>query len=473
MTAQDAANKAVSPRVFAALAMSFQLFRKRPGTSCALGAAVGFSVLSACCGLGLLTTPFFICQLLALQLGAYTGRHIARGPAFVRAGGVLLLFMLMVGAVTVISLLAGSNSGSTTPLSPGGVAAALLGSSAAWLLIAPLMYAPLMLLEHAITPELALARSAQITLQTGVFAHARLAFAVFCLQHAPFLLGAWLISLDDAHAAVWALCLAPLLCVSVPLGQGMVVAAYVPLSERAQAAAALPSPFRGWVRVWALLIVLPVLSLMLLEISLSRPSRIAAVSGESAAAGEVLGTFVPTESEQSLELPASALSVSYSAKQVSVVASDGGGVGPLPLAAADPIERVRVVRVRDAFAIELLQGGRTYLTRIDRAGVRLDDDLPARLRDRSQPWQWLYLLWTLLFTVLSSVPVLADLAAASRESSQLSAADAASRVQSPTGAPGHSPAEIQALRRARLLAILLLPWGVGCVAMALYSLFTA
>jgi hypothetical protein len=127
----------------------------------------------------------------------------------------------------------------------------------------------------------------------------------------------------------------------------------------------------------------------------------------------------------------------------------------LPLAAADPIKRVRVVRVRDAFAIELLQGGQTYLTHVDRAGVRLDDDLPARLRDRSQPWQWLYLLWTLLFTVLSSVPVLADLAAA------------------PPLTAASVPAPAQALRRARILAILLLPWGVGCVVMALYSLFTA
>jgi hypothetical protein len=448
MSAQDAANKAVSPRVFATLADSFRLFRKRPGTSCALGAAVGFSLLSACCGLGLLTTPFFICQLLALQLGLHTERHIARGPAFVRAGTVLLAFMLMVGAVTAISLLAGSNSSSSTALSAGGVAAALLGSAAAWLLVAPLMYAPLMLLEHTITPELALARSAQITLRTGVVAHARLAFVVFCLQHAPYLLGAWLISIDDAHAALWALCLAPLLCVSVPLGQGMVVSAYVQVSERSAAAVAWPSSFRGWVRVWALLIVLPVLSLMLLELSLSRPSRIAAVSGEGAPAGEVLGTFVPSEAEQSLELPASALSVSFSTKQVSIVASDGGGVGPLPLAAAEPIKRVRVVRVRDAFAIELVQGEQTYLTRVDRAGVRLDDDLPARLRDRSQPWQWLYLLWTLLFTVLSSVPVLADLAAEHVE-------------------------HAQALRRARILAILLLPWGVGCVVMALYSLFTA
>jgi hypothetical protein len=131
----------------------------------------------------------------------------------------------------------------------------------------------------------------------------------------------------------------------------------------------------------------------------------------------------------------------------------------LPLSAAAPIERVRVVRVRDTFAIELLlQGGQSYLTQVDRAGVRQDDDLPARLRDRSRPWQWLFLLWTLILTVLSSVPVLANLAAAGRECLPLKAAN----VQL-----------AHAHRRARKLALLLLPWGVGCLTMALYSLFTA
>ncbi|HET8932492.1 MAG TPA: hypothetical protein VFN67_03585, partial [Polyangiales bacterium] len=176
-------------------------------------------------------------------------------------------------------------------------------------------------------------------------------------------------------------------------------------------------------------------------------------------------------------LPASALSLQISASRVSVAASDGGGVGELPLSAAAPIQRVRVVRVRDTFAIELLQAGQLYLTLIDRAGVRLDDDLPARLRDRSRPWQWLYLLWTLLFTVLLSVPVLADLAAAGEPWMPPAAAGA---VHSKSGSRegflglgrGGVSAE-QALRRARLLALLLLPWGLGCLTMALYALFAA
>jgi hypothetical protein len=454
MKAHDAAAEAVSPRVWAALCASFEMLRERPWTSLLLGAAVSFSLISVCCVVGFATTPFFICELLALQLRASGVQPLERAPAFARAGALMLAGMIMIGSVLVISLLAGTSISSPTALSPSGVAAALLGSAASWLLLTPLLYAPIMLLEHAVSPELALAHSAHTVLRAGLLANARLAFAVFCVQHAPFALAAWLVSIDDGRAALWVLCVVPLVCVSVPLGQGMLVSAYVQAAERRAPPTALPATFRRWIRVWSLLIVLPIVSLVLLELGLSRPARIARVAPEDIPAGEVVHIVVPGQQPQSLDLPASALSLQVSATQVSVTASDGGGVGELPLAAALPIARVRVVRVRDSFAIELTQGERTYLTRIDRAGVRLDDDLPARLRDRSRPWQWLFLLCTLLFTVVSSAPVLAELAAGAQ----------------PTAANARPE---NALRRARLVALSLLPWGVGSLAMALYLLFTA
>jgi|GEM_PF-2666052 len=484
MKAQEAAAEAVSPRVWAALCASFRMLRERPWTSFLLGAAVSFSLISVCCVLGFATTPFFICELLALQLRASGVQPLERAPAFTRAGGLMLAGMIMIGSVLVISLLAGTSVSSPTALSPSGVAAALLGSAASWLLLTPLLYAPIMLLEHAVSPELALAHSAHTVLRAGLPANARLAFAVFCVQHAPFALAAWLVSIDDGRAALWVLCVLPLVCVSVPLGQGMLVSAYVQAAERSAPPTALPATFRRWIRVWSLLIVLPIVSLVLLELGLSRPARVAQIAPEHIPAGEVVHIVVPGELPQSLELPASALSLQVSTKEVSVTASDGGGVGELPLTAAAPIARVRVVRVRDSFAIELTQGERTYLTRIDRAGVRLDDDLPARLRDRSRPWQWLFLLCTLLFTVVSSAPVLAELAAGAQPaiSSSTSASDSrrssAARVSVPSAAVGGamsavSPSPEKALRRARLVALLLLPWGVGSLVMALYLLFTA
>lgn len=453
MAGEDAAAEAVSPRVWSALAESFRMLGDRPGTHCALGAAVSFSLLSVCCGFGFLSTPFFICQLLALQLRLCSVQPLEGAAAFVRAGSLLLAGMVMIGAVLVISLLAGTSASSANALSPSGVAAGLLGSAASWLLLTPLLYAPIMLLEHAVSPELALAHSAHTVLRAGLFANVRLALVVFCIQHAPFALAAWLVSIDDGRAALWLLCFAPLVCISVPLGQGMLVSAYAHASERRAPVRALPDPIRRCVRVWALLIVLPIAALLVLELSLWRPARIPLVAPEDIPDGEVVHVVVPGDAVHSLELPATALSLEVGRMQVSVTASDGGGVGELPLPAAAPIERVRVVRVRDSFAIELTQRGSTYLTRIDRAGVRLDDDLPARLRDRSRPWQWLYLLCTLLFTVLLSAPVLADLAAA--------------------GAQPTAAMSAKTLRRGRRVALSLLPWGVGSLTMALYLLFSA
>jgi hypothetical protein len=488
MQGRDAAASAVSSSVSGVLSASFRMLRARPVTSGALGAAIAFSLLSTCCGLGLLTTPFFICELLSLQLSMSTGRAIERGAGYVRACVHVLGVLLMVGAVLVISLLGSASEQSASPLTPTGVAAALAGSAAAWLVTTPLLYAPLMMLERGMSPELALAESARLTLRVGISTSARLALRVFALQHAPFVLAATLISVDDSRAALWVLLTAPLLCVSLPLGQGMLVSAYAQLSGHdplrsavmsmlPPQASGLPTstslapPLRRWVRVWVLLIVLPIASLLLLELVLSRPSRIAEVAPFSLPPqGELLRTFAPAQHPdqvEQLELPASALTLHISPMRVSVVASDGGGVGELPLSAAGAIERVRVVRVRDTFAIELQQAGHSYLTRIDRAGVRLDDDFPARLRDRSRPWQWLYLLWTLLFTLLSSVPVLSELAEAGRVVS------AGSPLSAAVDESSQDAARARAQRRAGLLALLLLPWGLGCLMMALYALFTA
>ena len=92
-----------------------------------------------------------------------------------------------------------------------------------------------------------------------------------------------------------------------------------------------------------------------------------------------------------------------------VTASDGGGAGGLPLSSAAPIEAARVVRVRERYGIELTQAGRRYATWIDRAGVRLDDDLQARLLDRVPSWALLGMLGALLAIALALLPVLAQL----------------------------------------------------------------
>jgi hypothetical protein len=458
MAGSEAAIASDGLRVLPALATSWSWLRARPVSSLAQGAAVALSLLSVCCGLGLVTTPWFLSELSASQLGVATGRTIARDKAAATASWLYFWAVLTITAVGAITLLGAELS--LDALLQSGVIVPLLGAAAVWFLLMPLLYAPLLALEQRAGAPRALVESARLMVQAGSVASARLGVSAYVLQFAPLALAALLVSLDPQRAALWLLVAAPLTCVSVPLGQGVLVAAYVQVAQRAaplerRVGQPLTAAVTRWVRTWTLLMALPIVSLVLLEASLSRPARL---SPGTAPDGVELLVVEPTERPQTsaLPAPATALTLRVSTAEVSVVASDGGGVGSLPLSAADPIERVRVVRVRDTFAIELVQAGRSYQTLIDRAGVRLDDGLRARLRQRSQPWEWLFFLLTLLLTGLLSVPVLADFG----------------RLADSPEAQAKAR-EVAALRRARSWALWLAPCGLGCLGMALSALFAA
>src|SRR5512139_2689414 len=93
------------PRAAPALLASVRMLRARPVVTLSLGAAVVLSLLSVCCGLGLLTTPWFLCELFAVQLALCTGKPVARGLSFVPAGVIMLGAVLLVSAVAWIALL--------------------------------------------------------------------------------------------------------------------------------------------------------------------------------------------------------------------------------------------------------------------------------------------------------------------------------------------------------------------------------
>lgn len=467
-------------RMAAALHASLRMLRARKLVSLALGAAVVLSLLSVCCGVGLFTTPWFMCELFAVQLALCTGQDVRRAASFFPAGLILLGAVLMVSAVAAISLLGASTSLGAEPLPldslsnvlrSGGVAA-LLCSVVALLVVVPLLYAPLFLIEQRTSFDVALTESVRLMVARGVFSSVRLSLSAHLVQASPLILGGLAARLIDPGLSPWfALCAMPLLCVSVPLGQGMIVADYVQQRERVSrpeglppcaADPELPRSARLCARSWTLLIALPITSLLLLELSLWRPSHIPA---GSAPQGQPVATLTPRDARmQRVLLPDTALEVAASTREVRVAASDGGGAGTLPLRATGAIERVRVLRVRDAFAIELEQGGRSYVTAIDRAGVRLDDDLRARLMDRVTPLQLALFLCTLLVTGLASVPVLYALGRVQR-GYRLADAERASRELL-------SREHDRSLRRARNLAILLLPLGLACLTMSLFALLS-
>jgi hypothetical protein len=162
--------------------------------------------------------------------------------------------------------------------------------------------------------------------------------------------------------------------------------------------------------MWALLVLAPLLAFGLLGASLVHPAHLGhgglARGGEQVAEVRVEGARLGRS-----YIPGTALRVSADREGVEVAASDGGGAGALPLRHGAPIERVRVVRVRDSYGIEVHQadGSRSH-TRIDRAGVRLDDDLRSRLADRLPTWALGVMLLSLLATAVALLPVLASFA---------------------------------------------------------------
>jgi hypothetical protein len=299
-------------------------------------------------------------------------------------------------------------------LRSGGSFAAISGILAL-LVLMPVMYAPLVLIERQTSFEEALLESVRMVVRRGLLPSLALSLGANVLQVSPLLAAAgWALVGVRSQVPQALVIAAPLLAISVPLGQGMVVWAYARLDAAASApppipvtprtAAALRSITR-WTRGWIVLVSLPILCLLGLGFSLLRPSSL--VAGTAPAGSELIGELEAQAGQtRRVALDNTSLELSATPDSVSVVAADGGGTGQLGLRDRSLISRVRVVRVRDAFAIEVQQKHTTSLTWIDRAGVRLDDDLRARLVDRVSLRELAFVLIFPFLATLWTVPVL-------------------------------------------------------------------
>ena len=456
-----------SPRLLTSVAGSLRLLRARPLATIALGAGIVLALLSVCCGIGVVMAPWLLCELLALQLGQATARAVPHRRAWISAGFILLGAVLLTASVGWLSWL-GLGTGDAQPaadMAGAGLLARMAGAGSllaaasaliALLFVLPFLYAPLILLESRAGLGGAVLESARLVSRGGVIAHVLLSLVVNVVQVLPALLAAltasWLV--QDELAPLWVLFSVPLLSLSVPLGQGMLVSAYV---ERSAEVANVPAaalhaesswrPARRLLAFWALLVVAPVLSFALLGASLVRPSRVP--PGRVPEAAETVAALRPVTRVQRVHPPGTALEIETGPRAVKVSASDGGGAGELPLRSRAPIEAVRIVRVRERYGLELMQAGKPFVTWIDRAGVRQDDDLRARLIDRVPTWALLVMLAALLSTGSALLPVLAALAELRRHSAR----DSAER-----GADDALPAGRRRItRRAYAAALALLP----------------
>jgi len=465
-----------APGVASSLAFALRTFAARPYASSALGAGVVLSLPGVCCGIGLLMAPWLLCELLSLQISEGRGEPVTRsaswfGACAIQLGAVLL--MLSVAWIVWIGLGTENATGAEgvplpQELTPAlsGVGFALLSVPLSLVFVLPFIHAPLILIDRRGSLGGAVLESARLTAEAGVLRHLWLSLTAHALQGAPLLavvaIGVWV---APEPLPLWALLCLPLMAVSVALGQGMLVGAYRPLrAELTPPSAArpegrAPAPLTA---AWVLLVMAPLLSFALLGASLVRPSQLTA--GALPSGGETLiDERLPGDgSGLSLQPRGTTLYIEADVYGGRVRASDGGGTGRLPLPTGQPIEALRVVRRGDLYGVELRQAGRSHHCWVDRAGVRLDDHLPARLASRLPSWALGLLLLSLLTTAATMLPVLAGLARMRRFSA---------RAQEGAGAtpPADAVAEFRrrTIARATWTALLLSPLSLSALYFAL------
>ncbi|MGD8858822.1 MAG: hypothetical protein PVI30_02350 [Myxococcales bacterium] len=443
------------PRILPALAASARLLASRPLPMLALGAGVVLSLTSVCCGVGLVVAPWLTCELMAMQLSERLHRELPRSRAFVLAALVLLSGVMLTASTAWLAWLGMSPVAAGPDPSPAQamvrLAPAALAAAVCLLYLLPFVYAPLSLIDRGGTLGGAVLESARLAHEGGALRLYLFAGASGLLQLSPALLAGALVALSPPErSALWAAAALPPMALTLPLGQGMLVERYA--QRRQELADATRTrlagrPPRSLSLLWALLVLAPLLSSLMLGASLVRPARLAA--GRLASGGETVAILSPLDDVQRVRPRGTALTLRLSPGGAHVEASDGGGAGRLPLASEAPITSARVVRVRDSYGIEVVQEGRAYHTRVDRAGVRLDDDLRTRLSDRVPAWMLAAMLMAVFSIAIALLPVLAALA---RVRKQYAAAP-------PERLP---PRELTALRsrvirRATLAAVPLVP----------------
>lgn len=401
------------------LVASARLFRREPVASLALGVALVLALASVCCGLGTVAAPWFGCELFATQIAAGTGTRPARTRSWLSAGLFLFAAVMIVASAAWLATLglgvdmsvladAGRTSGDDLRTVGWAVAGALL----ALVFIVPFLYAPIILVDRGGNIGGAVLESARLVARGGPTRHLILSLASHVVQGSPVLVaGAVTAAWAGRSDVPWAvLASMPLLCVTVPLGQGMIVSAWLDRrDEVVDPARTVGSgrPSRALSVALAAVLVAPALSIVLVVASLARPSR---PQAGAATEGAVLIDREVGAGDEHLSIPGTALSVHVVDGWVSIEASDGGGAGMLPRPTEAPAERVRVVRVRDAYGVEVTAGERAWVTWVSRAGVRRDDGLRARFADRIPFWGLLALGAVLLLTPVVIVRVLVRLA---------------------------------------------------------------
>ncbi|MBX3269894.1 MAG: hypothetical protein KF729_06515 [Sandaracinaceae bacterium] len=376
------------------LARSWRMLAAHPVVGAALGAAVLLSFASMLFGVGVLVTPWFVCEIFALQLAILTDRPTARSLAWVRAAALVLAMTGVVVAATFVAALAIGPDVSTAdaavgplpwPDALGRVALIAAVTALAVGFIAPFQYAPLLLIDRGGALGAALLESAWLVRRGGLARHFALAFAAHLLPLLPALVAAVVVARTFERAATPLGVLAglPLMPFSIPLGQGILSAAYVArhaeLAEPRWARREAKPP-RRLVALLCASVALPMLGVLALAFASLRP---APASVGPAPGGEVVLDRA-VEATVELHVPNTTLCVRASPGEVVVVASDGAEAR-LRARWRAPVERVRVVRRGERYAVEARGDAWAFIV-VDAAAVRTDDAIADRIERRLPRW---------------------------------------------------------------------------------------
>jgi hypothetical protein len=406
------------------IAISWRMLRAHPVVLAALGGAVVLSLASTVFGIGVLVTPWFVCEIFALQLAILTDRPSARSAAWLRAG---VLVLGMVGLVLVLTWLAALAIGpdiATADAASGPLPwpealrrVALIAAVTALTVgfIAPFQYAPLIAIERGSRIGEAVLESAWLVRRGGLARHWALAFLAHLLPLAPALIAAIAVARTYERAAtpLGFLVGLPLVPLSIPFGQGLLTAAYAArrhrLAERRWTRAEGAPPLL--LRMMLIASVLaPFAAVLCLVASVLRPSApaIGRAQGDPIVERQLVRSEV-------VYVPDTTLEVRVDGRAVEIRSGDGGGSTLANPPWRHPIDRVRVAWRRDVYAVELGSRGRSWVTFVDRAGVRVEDTIATRLFGRAKPWALASIAFAFGLSALLLVRALEPLGAIRRE----------------------------------------------------------
>jgi hypothetical protein len=392
---------------------SLAIFREHPVIAASLGLCLVLSVCALCCGLGIFALPWFGCELYAFQVRVGTGEKVSRKRAWISAGLFILAAASLVVVASAVSSLGVDFEGQDAFTDARRIGLSVSGVTLAMLFIVPFTYAPRILVDKGGSIGGAALESARFFVHDGVPGHLALVVLAHLVQSSPLLVAAIVgLALADASAVPILLLVAlPFLAVSVPIGQGVITAAWVARRGRLTDASKRRPAGRLPLALSALLAatwIAPGLSLALVIASLLDPSELPVVYGS--APGELVAEAAVVDGRRSIAIPDTALTIEIEGARATVEASDGGGAGRLPLPDDAPITNVIITRDYDGYYVDLQSGGTVKRVVIDRAGVRQDDDLRKRLSERFPFWGLPVLGLALLITPLLLTRVLVGLA---------------------------------------------------------------